>query len=514
MPKHKYAAGALIFGKVKGYPPWPARITGLGSKDRYKIYFYGTYETATLRSEDIWPYNPETKAKFAEKNMKKKGYPEGIDQIENTPEIAPVDGEVDMNMTAEVESPLVISEPVKKTASKAATPASKAATPASKAATPAAKTATPASKSKTKETPKVVETPKSTPARATNKRKASQASDEETPAKKASVVPAPVVKTPSADDNANNPPEQKTSRSGRALKPKKFGDEAAVGSPKAATPAAEADKENKEKIAKSPVKKESPVKPDGEPRKMWVKVKDTDDLIEINLDKDRPESFESNEAKLEWEMASARKALKFKKRVESGDFIPPEIKKKLEEKEKLSSDDRAILDKEKQLEKRKNKLRWLKIEQKLVDLDIAVKTSLHMERPMPENCISALDELNELALAPLMLKKQPDVVTTIRRLRKYIGPQDYVNWPDKSKRETMEKNIQVIQDKADQIYEKFKSFFAFQEGDKTFWEAFDAEVNEFKEKTAGLDESKILSMIRDPTKPLSNSNPLSDDDEL
>ena len=97
MPKHKYAAGALIFGKVKGYPPWPARITGLGSKDRYKIYFYGTYETATLRSEDIWPYNPETKAKFAEKNMKKKGYPEGIDQIENTPEIAPVDGEMDMN---------------------------------------------------------------------------------------------------------------------------------------------------------------------------------------------------------------------------------------------------------------------------------------------------------------------------------------------------------------------------------------------------------------------------------
>ena len=54
----------------------------------------------------------------------------------------------------------------------------------------------------------------------------------------------------------------------------------------------------------------------------------------------------------------------------------------------------------------------------------------------------------------------------------------------------------------------------FQEGDKTFWEAFEAEVNEFKDKTAGLDESKILSMIRAPTKPLSNLNPLSDDDEL
>ncbi len=29
-------------------------------------------------------------------------------------------------------------------------------------------------------------------------------------------------------------------------------------------------------------------------------------------------------------------------------------------------------------------------------------------------CISALEELNELTLAPFMLKKQPDIVTTIR----------------------------------------------------------------------------------------------------
>jgi hypothetical protein len=45
----------------------------------------------------------------------------------------------------------------------------------------------------------------------------------------------------------------------------------------------------------------------GEGRRIWVKVKDTDDLIEINLDKDRPESFASVQARAEWEMASARK---------------------------------------------------------------------------------------------------------------------------------------------------------------------------------------------------------------
>ena len=166
-------------------------------------------------------------------------------------------------------------------------------------------------------------------------------------------------------------------------------------------------------------------------------MKNTDDLIEINLDKDRPESFESNEAKLEWEMASARKALKFKKRVESGEFIPPEIKKKLEEKERMSEEDKVMVAKERQLERRKQKLRWLKIEQKLVDIDIAVKTALHLERPAPDRfyfwrnlfpgwilsldlhlspdrCITALEELGELAVVPLMLKKQPDIVTTIR----------------------------------------------------------------------------------------------------
>ena len=69
-------------------------------------------------------------------------------------------------------------------------------------------------------------------------------------------------------------------------------------------------------------------------------------------------------------------------------------------------------------------MRWLKIEQKLVDLDIAVKTALHLERPAPDRCITALDELNELALAPLMLKKQPDIVTTIRynKILKYASP--------------------------------------------------------------------------------------------
>jgi len=359
-----------------------------------------------------------------------------------------------------------------------------------------------------------VETPKST------KRKAAEMEANVTPARKSETV--------AAESGADSEKEEKLSRSGRVLKPKKFGDTSAVtmGSPKPdpttttdgeqppakkqARSSLRGGKKEEEAVKEEELKAEQPA----EPRKMWVKVKNTDDLIEINLDKDRPESFESNEAKLEWEMASARKALKFKKRVESGEFIPPEIKKKLEEKERMSEEDKLMVAKERQLERRKQKLRWLKIEQKLVDIDIAVKTALHLERPAPDRCITALEELGELAVVPLMLKKQPDIVTTIRRLRKYIGPQSYCNWPDVEARQKMEKAVKEIQAKPDQIYNKFKSNFAFQEGDRTFWEQFESEVSEFKSKTAGMEESKVLSLIRDPTKPLSNTNPLSDDEDL
>ena len=334
MPKHKYTKGALVFAKVKGYPPWPARITGLGSKDRYKVYFYGTYETATLRSEDIWPYNPDTKEKFATKNMKRKGYSEGIDQIENTPEIAPVEGELsDLDTTADIslQSPLVINEPP------APAPAKK-----QTKSTPAGKN-TPASKAK--ETPKAAAEPTPKSAVRTSKRKASEVAEGETPAKKAA---ADAVGA--AEENGES--EEKTSRSGRVIKPKKLG----VGNVASPRPAAPAEAETEKAPGKSPKKeaeKSSPVKSDpSDPRRMWVKVKATGDLIEINLDKDRPESFPSNEAKLEWEMASARKALKFKRRVESGEFVPPEIKKKMEEKEAMSEDDKAILGREKMLEKR------------------------------------------------------------------------------------------------------------------------------------------------------------------
>ena len=59
--------------------------------------------------------------------------------------------------------------------------------------------------------------------------------------------------------------------------------------------------------------------------------------------------------------------------------------------------------------------------QRIVDLDMAVKTALHLERPEPEKCIAALDELETIAVTPLVLKKQPDIFTTIRWVRVVVS---------------------------------------------------------------------------------------------
>ena len=64
------------------------------------------------------------------------------------------------------------------------------------------------------------------------------------------------------------------------------------------------------------------------------------------------------------------------------------------------------------------------VEQKITDLDIALKMALHHEKPDLKRCLTISDEVQKLAIVPLMLKKHPEIVATIRRMRKYVGPRE------------------------------------------------------------------------------------------
>eukprot|EP00096_Caligus_rogercresseyi_P006548 TRINITY_DN2306_c0_g1_i1.p1 TRINITY_DN2306_c0_g1~~TRINITY_DN2306_c0_g1_i1.p1 ORF type:complete len:729 (+),score=300.56 TRINITY_DN2306_c0_g1_i1:291-2477(+) len=324
------------------------------------------------------------------------------------------------------------------------------------------------------------------------------------PAKKKN-VPPPLNVTPS---EVSHSPSATVSRSGRIIKPKKFVDDddpkpSTVEAPPAAnnsdannshsTPSAEPVVTSTQNPSSKASSTPAALPPKKEPRKMWVEVKSTGDMIEINLDQDKPSAFESKEAELQWEKTTARNALKFKERVESGDFIPDEVRIKLQEKLNRTEEEERILKKAKLNSLKMERIRWLKIEQRLIDLDIEIKRACSATDPDLEACLGALGDFDSMTLAPLMLKKQPSIVQSFFKLRSYVGPKDANGGS------TYDAPAEKIRLKTESILGKLKAVFEAPES-ANFEDFFREELSEFKNAVKSMDKEKLLTLVSDPTK--------------
>ena len=82
--------GDLVFAKVRGFPPWPAKVTCsdvAGGGEKYVVTFYGTLEFSNISSKNLLPYAEVYKEKYGVNSKSKKGkFAKAIYEIENNPD--------------------------------------------------------------------------------------------------------------------------------------------------------------------------------------------------------------------------------------------------------------------------------------------------------------------------------------------------------------------------------------------------------------------------------------------
>ncbi|KAL0107954.1 hypothetical protein PUN28_014897 [Cardiocondyla obscurior] len=484
----RFFAGDKVFAKVRGYPPWPAKVEKVNDPNsknaKYNVYFYGTGETAVCKVDELYTYT-ENKDKYGKPN-RRKFFHEGMQQLEqelkndrNKPlaDIAAIKSAEAMELPAttdsDVETGLVIDEGEKKKPLKRKSLTSNTNTP--------------------QDTPEVKKKRGRKPANDTSKQEAA------------------------FDSQGEESPKEVVSRSGRKIKPKRFADFSNSDETDTNT-----EHSGRGRRAKNEEPSEHQITPNVTHKKRAaIEKKNNEDLllhgtiisggtcsdpnsllvlkthggeyVGIKLRTNMPKSFESEEARKQWDISAARDAMKLKEQLESGEILPEQVK---DLEYNVPEETKRLLAKDGSVHRKTYKLRWLRIEAQLLQLDAQIKSNLGLDRANTDKCLQAMDEILALSIDPLMLKKHPHIVETVKRLRRYIG--NLGEWKlSEEEGNIFKQKAEQIRQKAEHIYNKYKAMFTIPEG-QSFWQSFSDQVIYFKNLTKDMPEEKVFSLMSDP----------------
>ncbi|XP_041356486.1 hepatoma-derived growth factor-related protein 2-like isoform X2 [Gigantopelta aegis] len=124
--------------------------------------------------------------------------------------------------------------------------------------------------------------------------------------------------------------------------------------------------------------------------------------------------------------------------------------------------------KEKYEQKKKEKIHFVQTETILLQMDVEIKKSLIIDKTDVDKCVAIMQDLEALPVNKVMLQKNPDIMNTMKKCRKY-------------------KASDRIRQKAEVIYNKFKALFLMGDAD-TLQQVGEIRKKERKENKENVDK--------------------------